>query len=429
MTRSSALVGGGLPSVAAGSAVGGWTTVGPLPSPRQWPSSQESAVLLDDGTALAAGGAVVRGTGTGECLLFDPKSRSWQPTAGMAQPRLLHSLTKLEDGKVLAVGGMPQTDSLPFTYLATAELYDPARKTWTSAGKLAIPRALHTATLLPGGKVLVAGGTGDQTPGVRRNLRSAEVYDPGSRTWTEVEPMTDARSDHRAVRLTDGRVLLVGGYAGADLYLHVPQSFCELYDPVTGSWAPTGSLRLPRGGHQATPLVDGTVLVTGGFAVTMRRARMYSAHSLWQTELYNPGSGLWTPSGNMPTGRSGHRAVPLRSGRVLVLGGTDAATSDVGYAAAIVYDPRTRAWTPAAGLATGRFYCSATLLATERCWPPGEPYGRAWRIRSTPGTSCPAPANSSPNRGSRGSAVSAATADLSPAAPHRSAAAARPPRP
>ncbi|WP_369230794.1 Kelch repeat-containing protein [Streptomyces sp. R21] len=362
MTRSSALAGGGLPSVAAGAAVGGWTAVGALPSPRQWPSSEESAVLLDDGTALAAGGAVVRGIGTGECLLFDPGSRTWQPTGGMQQPRLLHSLTKLEDGKVLAVGGMVQTDSLPFTYLATAELYDPARKTWTPAGKLATPRALHTATLLPGGKVLVAGGIGDQTPGVRRNLRSAEVYDPDSRTWTVAEPMTDARSDHIAVRLTDGRVLLVGGNAGADLYLHVRQSFCELYDPVTGTWAPTGSLRMPRSGHQATPLGDGTVLVTGGFPLTMRRARMFSAHSLWQTELYNPGSGLWTPSGSMPAGRSSHRALLLRSGRVLVLGGTDSATEDVGYAAATVYDPRTRTWTPAAGLTTGRSYCSATLL-------------------------------------------------------------------
>ncbi|MGW0875344.1 Kelch repeat-containing protein [Streptomyces sp. NPDC002740] len=362
MTRSSALVGGGLPSVAAGPAVGGWTAVGALPSPRQWPSSEEAAVLLDDGTVLAAGGAVVRGTGTGECLLFDQKGRTWQPTGGLAQPRLLHSLTKLEDGTVLAVGGMAQTDRLPFTYLATAELYDPVRKTWTSAGKLATPRALHTATPLPGGKVLVAGGIGDRTPGVRRNLRSAELYDPDSRTWTEVEPMTDARSDHRAVRLTDGRALIIGGNAGVDVHLHVAQSFCELYDPVTGTWAPTGSLRLPRIGHQGTLLADGTVLVTGGWALSMRRARIYSPHSLWQTELYNPGSGLWTPSGNMPAGRNGHHAQLLRSGRVLVLGGTDSATSDVGYAAATVYDPRTRTWTPAGGLATGRFYCSATLL-------------------------------------------------------------------
>ncbi|GHH82765.1 hypothetical protein GCM10018793_43150 [Streptomyces sulfonofaciens] len=367
MTRSSALIAGGLPSPQAGAAVGGWTPAGDLPSPRQWPAAEESAVLLADGTVLAAGGAVIRGTGTGECHLFLPADRTWQPTGSLAQPRLLHSLTKLEDGRVLAVGGMPQTDRLPFQPLGTAEVYDPASKSWApTTGKPGTGRSTHTATLLPDGTVLVAGGWGESSPGVLRSLRSAELFDPATGRWAPAEPMTDVRSDHCAVRLPDGRVLVVGGITHTDVYRWAGQSFCELYDPVTGTWSPTGSLRIPRSGHQATLLADGTVLVTGGVALEGRKSRTFHPQSPWHTELYNPAAGTWTPAGNMPIGRAHHRALALPSGRVLVLGGAHSATYDAGYAAAAVYDPRSRAWTPATGMRTGRFYCSATRLKDGR---------------------------------------------------------------
>ncbi|WP_225826709.1 Kelch repeat-containing protein [Streptomyces naphthomycinicus] len=366
MTRSSALIGGGRPA-AAGPATGAWTPAGELPTARQWPSAEESAVLLDDGTVLAAGGAVVRGTATAECLLFQPRTGAWEPTGNLTEPRFLHSLTKLENGHVLAVGGVPQTDRLPFRFLDSAEVYDPAARTWTPVpGKLSTGRSTHTATLLPDGTVLVAGGEGVRSPGAVRPLRSAELFRPATGGWTPAEPMTDPRLDHRAVRLPDGRVLVVGGNTATAGPAPVGQAFCELYDPVAGTWSPTGSLRLPRSGHQATLLTDGSVLVTGGAGLGARKARGHTPGSQWRTERYNPAAGTWTPAGNMPAGRNFHRALLLPSGRVLVLGGADSATYDAGYAQAALYDPRSRVWLRAGGLRTGRFYCSATLLADGR---------------------------------------------------------------
>ncbi|MFF8731198.1 Kelch repeat-containing protein [Streptomyces sp. NPDC015171] len=367
MTRSSALIGGGRPAAAAGPATGAWTPAGDLPTARQWPSAEETAVLLDDGTVLAAGGAVIRGTATAECLLFRPRSGTWEPTGSLAGPRFLHTLTRLENGHVLAVGGVTQTDRLPFTYLDTAEIYDPGARAWTTVpGRLRTGRGTHTATPLPDGTVLVAGGEGEQSRGVVRPLRSAELFHPDTGRWTPAEPMTDARLDHRAVRLPDGRVLVAGGNAGAAGPTPAGLSFCELYDPVTRTWSPTGSLRLPRSGHQATLLTDGSVLVTGGAGLGVRRARVYNPQSQWRSELYNPASGTWTQAGNMPVGRNFHRALLLPSGRVLVLGGANSATYDAGYAQTALYDPRSRVWLRAGGLRTGRYYCSATLLADGR---------------------------------------------------------------
>src|SRR4029077_3614336 len=89
--------------------------------------------------------------------------------------RYAHTATLLPNGKVLVAGGYGNTG-----YLSSTELYDPARGTWTATGSLNNARSYHTATLLPNGKVLVAGGFG--IGGVF--FRSAELYDPVSGTWT-----------------------------------------------------------------------------------------------------------------------------------------------------------------------------------------------------------------------------------------------------
>src|SRR4029077_8383643 len=138
----------------------------------------------------------------------------------------------------------------------SAELYDPARGTWSATGNLANDRFNHTATLLRNGKVLVVGGAGN---GETR----AELYDPASGRWTATGKPNIERHFHTATLLSDGRVLVAGGYD--DTITHNPTTSAELYDPATGAWTSAGSLADARAYHTAALLPNGEVLVAGGF--------------------------------------------------------------------------------------------------------------------------------------------------------------------
>jgi hypothetical protein len=101
------------------------------------------------------GGYATFNTAEGEdALLNTPANGTWTVTGSMGRQRDGHTATLLPSGKVLVAGGFGNTG-----YLGSAELYDPATGLWTVTGSMGRPRELHTATLLPSGKVLVAGGT------------------------------------------------------------------------------------------------------------------------------------------------------------------------------------------------------------------------------------------------------------------------------
>src|SRR5439155_1631242 len=143
--------------------------------------------------------------------------------------------------------------------LANAELYDPTSGTWTATGSLGAARGEHTATLLPNGKVLVAGGVSNSYS----FLVNAELYDPASGTWTATGSLGAARSDHTATLLPNGKVLVAGGFNG-NLDTGFNLASAELYDPASGTWTATGSLGFARGAHTATLLPNGRVLIAPG---------------------------------------------------------------------------------------------------------------------------------------------------------------------
>src|SRR5262249_29483655 len=154
----------------------------------------------------------------------------------------------------------------------SAELYDPVTGTWNATGRLANGRESHTATLLPNGKVLVAGGV------FGSSLASAELYDPASRTWTVTGSLANRRGFHTATVLPSGTVLVARGSA-TDAFGGTLAS-AELYDPATGTWTATGSLNTARFYHTATLLPSGKVLAAAG--------EDSNFSTLASAELYDP---------------------------------------------------------------------------------------------------------------------------------------------
>jgi hypothetical protein len=267
----------------------------------------------------------------------------------MITPHALHSATLLGNGTVLVAGGL-LNDRLDGTASSAAELYDPGSGTWTATKRMIKARWGHTATVLSDGRVLVAGSYRNGTD----SLSSAELYDPSSGTWTATGNMTTGRGGHTATLLRDGRVLVVGGGPDETQTEGGPRSAsAELYDPERGSWTATGSMIEARRGFTATLLPDGRVLVAGGDA------------DFRMAELYDPRSGTWTATGSMADGRFGHTATLLPDGMVLVAGGC--ACSEPGaWATAELYDPSSGKWRATGSMSSPRIFHTATLLTDGR---------------------------------------------------------------
>jgi len=326
----------------------GWSSTGSMSVGR----SGHTATLLANGTVLVAGGS------SGECCdsrtaltsaeIYDPASGTWSRTGSMAVARSSHTATLLTNGKVLVAGGT-------FDERASAELYDPATGTWTPTGDMTEPRSFHTATPLADGKVLVAGGTGPRGD-ANGFLATAELYDPATNTWAPTGNMTTIFGGfHRAALLSDGRVLLVGGYGIPGV-----QETADLYDPNTGTWSAASSMIEARWNFAATRLEDGRVLVAGG-----EGAR--SGTQLVSAELFDPATGIWSTTGNMSRVRIELTATLLLDGRVLVAGASDGNPSVVPWTSfADLYDPRTGAWSDAGKPTQDRAGQTATLLPDGR---------------------------------------------------------------
>ncbi|MFI7121768.1 Kelch repeat-containing protein [Amycolatopsis sp. NPDC049868] len=346
---------------------GGWTRAGELPPENAAFDLENAMVRLDDGRVLLAGGTdAVTFEAIAAAALFDPASPVWKPTGSLATTRRLHTMTVLPNKNVLATGGIEGPFRFPPPAVGSVEIYDVDSGKWGPARSMSEPRFGHTATLLPNGKVLVAGGLNARDAKSNHTLASAELYDPETDTWSVTGSMHDARAESQAVLLPDGRVLVAGGWHSTGPWQGTSLSYCEIYTPATGSWEPTGSMATPRGQHQATGLADGSVLVTGGFSRGFGPGPVLDWHSLASTELYDAATGIWRPAEPMPWGLDRHRAVLLRDGGVLIVGGTDEGSLSGGYAGTIVYDPAARTWAGVGGLSEGRYGHAALLLDDGR---------------------------------------------------------------
>ncbi|WP_437854586.1 Kelch repeat-containing protein [Sorangium sp. So ce363] len=230
-----------------------------------------------------------------------------------------------------------------------AVLVDPL---WVATGRMITPRAEHTATLLDDGRVLIAGGFLSWDEGIicdpmfsTTPLGSAEIYDPATGAFLAAAPMAAVNGGHTATRLADGRVLVIGEEAGG--------TSAELYDDALDAWRAASSPSVSRSRPTVTLLDDGRVLLTGG--------RVGSADTE-STEIYDPATDTWAPGPSMRNARAAHKATRLLDGRVLVTGGTHGAAAG----AVEIFDPATAAWSAAAPLGGGTPWLTATLLLDGR---------------------------------------------------------------
>lgn len=271
-------------------------------------------------------------------------SWKWKATGNLQTNREAYTATLLPNGKVLVAGG----NSFGM-FLSSMELYDPSTQTYSATGTMTVPRAAHTATLLSNGTVLLAGGLSTSGP-----TASAEIYDPQTGMSTATGSMNSARFSHTATAIgtMTGKVLIAGGDGGSSSL-----STAEIYDQTGRTFATTGGLLSARSNHTATWLTDNNkILLTGGG----QRSNGGPVTSLSSAELFNPANGSFATTGSMTTARDQHTATALQDGTVLITGG------GISYGAVLnsaeIYLPTTGTFSLAGSMSQARENHSAVLL-------------------------------------------------------------------
>jgi hypothetical protein len=307
------------------------------------PRIGHSATLLQDGRVLVAGGNIIEFFGpsdgyrlhaTSTAEIYDPATGTFSETGAMTAARAGHVAVLLQDGRVLLVGG-----SSP-----TAEFYDPATGAFTSAGHMSVAQGVDSAILLKNGKLLVIG------------TDTREVFDPATGAFTPLNSggiIADPYDyDVTMSLLSDGQVLLASGLG------------LSLYDPGSD-----GFRQLPIGWHieatTATPLLDGSVFLAGGYTGP------YGTNSSLHTYVYDPATQTLKTTADMQLHRVNHTATLLRDGRVLIAGGSNSYDGlvlfdDGVFSEAELYDPATGTLAGTRGMAWGREAHAATLLRDGR---------------------------------------------------------------
>ncbi len=269
----------------------------------------------------------------------------------------------LPTGVVLVAGGHPVEPG--WRLLDSAEIFDPVAAAFTSTGSLNYARygTWLSAGLIAGGMVLVADARVDDasTPEYDELPVPSELYDPRSGTWSVTGSMRTYANGPLVV-LPDGDAFVSGGI---DWLTERPVRWASRYRAESGKWLDAAPLSGPRVGHLAIAVAGG-VLVVGG------SPDYPSTDSLATAELYDPDADAWRPVASMAQGRWSARGVALQDGRILVVGGSVGNHIDSGaLASAEIFDPRTQSWSITGAMAEARAAFSLTLLSDGRALAAG----------------------------------------------------------
>jgi hypothetical protein len=350
---------GQLPASAKGGNAGVWQKVPDMLNQHVW----HTATRLKDGRVLVAGGADFSGIATANCELFDPKTNRWVRAASMGSARAAHTATLLTDGSVLVTGGGTGLSTFPPEILRTAEIYHPANNNWTVAAPMEVARSAHSAVRLHDGRVLAVGGTSlaSGSPLPAAQLEQAEVYDPKQDTWSLAGGGLPALSSQAATLMPNGTVLVTGGSTD----LGFATTGAEVFDPATNRWQPSPwPMATGRYGHTATLLTDGRVLLVGGFSTQSQvvgGVAYPNNDPLTTSEIFDLRGNIGVRVGYSEILRSGHTATLLRTGTVLVVGSSLISNAD----SQLFYPANTDVWI-STGLRMDRSFHTATPLDDGR---------------------------------------------------------------
>ncbi|MGZ3423043.1 MAG: Kelch repeat-containing protein, partial [Polyangiales bacterium] len=307
----------------------GWGSPVSMAIPRRY----HQATVLASGKVLVTGGEVTSGTDiTSSAELFDPATRTWTVVKAMTKPRTHHGTVLLASGKVLAIGNFYGSDC---SIGSGSELYDPATDTWTAGPFMSTPRGDAGVEVLSSGKVFVGGG---RTCGGTFSdpSNTADVYDPGTNTWKAVtNNMSAQHSTPAAQPFGTDKAILGGGWPG-----YGTTSNAEIYDAATNTFTSAPKMSRDRGSLMSTTLADGRVLVIGGTYYAS------SYYGLSTVDTFVPAGGIFSVGAvpAMPTNRQLGGAVRLSTGKVLVAFGGDGYPSYTNGTMSVLYDPGTNTW-------------------------------------------------------------------------------------
>lgn len=333
-----------------------------------------SAVLTDGDNDPSGADVLVTGGGTGTLTsatglasteLWNFRTMKFTAGPNMSTPRVLHSAVELNDGRVLIIGGADQNANV----LSSCEIYNPATNSFSPTGSMGTNRVLFGAAKLDDGRVVVTGGTDTLDSNVVNVvtgvLRSTEVYNPSTGSWSGSQNIGGYRLAPALTSLPNNRVMVSGGVQ-IGFFFGIPTSASSTNNVQiwnNGSWGGGANMSQGRAGHQYNQvrLNDGRILMTGGVDVPSLLGATNAA-PISGAEAYNPASNSWQTV-NMPVSRTLHTATLLSDGRVAVCGGAQGLlTAPVSISDVHIFNPGSNSWSGAPALTGPRASHTAQLL-------------------------------------------------------------------